>query len=91
MTKSPVEKHFDEIASKYDLYTKKRDSHYSALKELLKVMIPAHKKVVEVGCGTGDLLFELKPEEGYGMDISSKMVEIAKAKYSNAKNLYFST
>lgn len=89
-SKTPVEKHFDEIAPKYDYFTKKREIHYSVLKRLLKSLIPERKNVFEVGCGTGDLLFEVRPVKGYGMDISSKMVALAKSKYKGAKNLEFS-
>lgn len=89
--KTSVEKHFDEIASKYDFYTKKRSLHYSTLKKLLGSLIPHGKKVFEVGCGTGDLLSAVGPKTGYGMDISGGMINIAKKKYASDKNLEFST
>jgi ubiquinone/menaquinone biosynthesis C-methylase UbiE len=91
MTSTPVEKHFDEIAKDYDRYTKKRSLHYSSLKKLLKRLIPPERKVFEVGCGTGDILASLSPVKGYGLDISSKMINIAKFKYRVNKNLEFST
>lgn len=90
MKKSPVEKHFDEIAARYDFYTKNRKLHYSTIKKLLKSLIPAGKRVFEVGCGTGDLLAFLNPKYGYGFDISSGMVKVAKLKYGAARNLTFS-
>ncbi len=89
--KSPVEKHFDKIAVNYDIYTKKRNLHYSTLKELLGNLIPPKKRVLEIGCGTGDLLASIKPRYGYGMDISSRMISISKIKYQKSNNLYFST
>ena len=89
--KSPVEKHFDKIAVNYDIYTKKRNLHYSTLKELLGNLIPPKKRVLEIGCGTGDLLASIKPRNGYGMDISSRMISISKIKYQKSNNLYFST
>lgn len=91
MKKISVEKHFDKIAANYDFYTKKRDLHYSTLKKLLRDLIPPGKKVLEIGCGTGDLLAFLDPRNGYGFDISSKMIKIARIKYSKLGNLYFST
>jgi len=37
--------------------------------------------VLELGCGTGKLLNALDPARGVGLDLSSRMVEIAAAKY----------
>ena len=35
-------------------------------------LVPENKRVVEIGCGTGDLPFKLKPSYGLGIDISEK-------------------
>jgi ubiquinone/menaquinone biosynthesis C-methylase UbiE len=91
MAKTVVEKHFDEVAIKYDFYTKKRELHYSTLKLLLKSFIPVGKRVFEIGCGTGDLLASLNPKRGYGFDISSRMIRLAKVKHGSSENLEFST
>lgn len=91
MAKTIVSKHFDRIAKDYDFYTKKRSYHYSALKKLLRSLIPSGKKVLEVGSGTGDLLAFIKPGKGYGMDISKEMVNVARRKHKNSNNLVFST
>lgn len=89
--KTAVEKHFDEIASDYDKYKKNNSFYYNNLKKLLKSTIPADKKVLEIGCGTGDILVSLMPKKGYGMDLSSRMVSIAKRKHGKSKYLTFST
>ncbi len=91
MRRTPVQKHFDKIAADYDAYTKKRSLHYSTLKKLIRRLIGKNKKVFEVGCGTGDLLYSLEPKYGYGMDISGEMIRIANTKYQKSKNLKFST
>lgn len=91
MKKTAVEKHFDTIAAKYDFYTKKRELHYTTLKKLLQSLIPEGKSVLEIGCGTGDLLAVLKPKVGVGYDISGEMLRIAKSKYAKKKNLRFTT
>ncbi len=91
MGKTKVEKHFDKVAKDYDYYKNKNSFYYDNLKKLLKSLIPANKNVLEIGCGTGDLLNHLRPKRGYGYDISSEMISIAKVKYKKAKNLTFST
>jgi SAM-dependent methyltransferase len=45
-------------------------------------------RVLEWGCGPGDLLAALKPSRGLGVDISPKMVERARSRHS-AANLEF--
>ena len=36
--------------------------------------------MLEIGCGTGEFIFGLKPSRGLGVDISEKMIEMARAK-----------
>ena len=92
MTSGPsVKKHFDTVAKNYDYYKSNNSYYYQNLKQLLSTLIPKGKNVLEVGCGTGDLLASLKPKMGFGMDISSEMIRRAEEKYSSRKNLHFFT
>jgi SAM-dependent methyltransferase len=45
----------------------------------LKFLIPAGARVLEFGCGTGDLLAALEPSFGVGVDFSEGMVARARA------------
>src|SRR3989344_1639784 len=83
-----VKDHFDQIAQSYDTYKSKHRFYYSNLKSLLASLISPHKKVLEIGCGTGDLLGYLRPKYGFGVDISPQMISIAKIKHPR---LLFST
>lgn len=49
--------------------------------EIYRFLIPPGMKVLELGCGQGDLLAALKPSYGVGIDLSKKVVEKARAKY----------
>jgi SAM-dependent methyltransferase len=44
----------------------------------LKFLIPAGARVLELGCGTGDLLAALQPSFGVGVDFSAGMIAQAK-------------
>ena len=46
-----------------------------------RYFIPEGKRVLEIGCSTGDLLAALKPSWGVGIDISPEMVKLAQKKY----------
>lgn len=46
-------------------------------------MVAEGKKVLEIGCGFGDLLAALNPEYGVGIDFSPKMISTAREKHPN--------
>jgi len=86
---SEVQKHFNNIAKDYDYWKKKNWYYYKNLKDILKEFIPPKSRVLDIGCGTGDLLATLEPRYGVGTDISEEMIKIAKQKYQRAGNLFF--
>src|SRR5262249_55005423 len=43
--------------------------------------VPPGLRVLDLGCGTGRLLKELRPSYGVGVDFSPKMVEIARREH----------
>lgn len=85
MQTSAVQKHFEVIAPNYDKWKKKAWYYHGQLKQLCRKFIPVNKKVLEIGCGTGDILAALKPRVGVGIDISQKMIDRAKRKYPGLK------
>jgi SAM-dependent methyltransferase len=73
----------DKIASIRDRYIKRSPQYYQNLVNFFKFNIPAHSKVLEIGCGTGFILNSVNPEYGVGIDISGEMIRIAKQNYPN--------
>jgi SAM-dependent methyltransferase len=56
---------------------------YNALlRRYYRFYVPPEKRVLEVGCGVGDLLAALEPSYGLGLDISPKMIEVARARHA---------
>ena len=47
----------------------------------LRFLVPEGQRVLDLGCGTGALLNQLKPAHGVGVDFSQAMIEIARTKY----------
>lgn len=86
-----ISNHFNKIASDYEYWKKKNWYYYNALKQILKEEIknPQQINVLEIGCGTGDLIASIESKQGIGIDISKKMIEIAKNKHTKNKNLIF--
>ncbi len=45
------------------------------------LMVPPGLRVIEIGCGAGDLLAALKPGQGVGVDFSEEMIRKASQRY----------
>ena len=72
---------FDALASGRDRFKARRRYYYQHLTEFLQFLVPPGQRVLEVGCGTGDLLHAVRPAFGVGLDLSGAMLRIARAKF----------
>ena len=52
--------------------------YYQEQERYFSFIIHPQSNVLEVGCGTGELLNAVRPSYGIGIDISPNMIEIAK-------------
>lgn len=87
--KKSMSEYFDDYSKYYDLKipsTFFKRNHVWLLNELGDV---SGKKILDVGCGTGELLYVFengyKNVEAHGLDISPKMLEKAKERTSNVE------
>jgi len=80
---------FDKIAGYYDKIIFKNFLLNLVKKAVKFVDVKKKSKILDAGCGTGNLLKILEDEnknlELYGVDISEEMLKIAKKKIENAK------
>ncbi len=83
--KTDIIEYMNKIAYKRDYFINKNRYYYNDLIKFFKYNIPEGSSVLEIGCGTGDILHSIAPEHGVGIDISAKMLDIAKAKYPDLK------
>ncbi len=81
LNREEMRKHFDSIALQRDTWKKKNWYYYREIERLCRFAIPEGSSVLEIGCGTGDLLAAVKPKRGVGLDFSPQMVKIAQHKY----------
>jgi len=72
--------YFDSVAKDRDKWRKKGAYYHKELERYLRFLIPSGSSVLEIGCGTGATLAALNPSEGLGIDISPRMIEIAREK-----------
>ena len=59
--------------------------YHKRLAHLYRMVIPEGLRVLEIGCGQGDLLDALKPSEGVGVDFSPEMIRQAEKRYSHLR------
>jgi glycosyltransferase involved in cell wall biosynthesis/SAM-dependent methyltransferase len=74
---------FDALAPARDAWKARNRYYHRSLEALCRRFVPPGRRVLELGCGTGDLLASLSPdpEGSLGIDLSPAMVERARAKY----------
>jgi len=79
--KDRIRAHYDQLAPDRDRWYRRNSYYHSEVERRMAGLIPAGSSVLELGCGTGNLLSALKPARGLGIDISSRMVEIARGNH----------
>ena len=60
--------YFNELAPKRLTWKKRNHFYHKLLEGYYCFYIPPHSKVLEMGCGTGELLNSVNPKEGLGID-----------------------
>ncbi len=74
---------FDSIAE-VRAQTLNRHAYYTAnLQRLVASFLVPSSRVLEIGCGLGDLLAAVAPQNSVGIDISPRMVEQARERHPN--------
>lgn len=88
MTKGERVRYFDSVAGERKKWRRKGAYYHGELERYLGLLVPAGSSVIEIGCGTGELLNALHPSRGLGIDISSGMIQEAR---KNFPHLQFET
>lgn len=81
LEKSARRKLFDDLAPERDVWKARNPTYHREVERLCRSLIPPGASVLEIGCGTGDLLCAVQPRRGLGIDLSPCMIEVARRKY----------
>ncbi len=72
---------FNETATSRSKWKKRNSYYHKSLNKYYSYIIPAGSRVLELGCGDGELLNAVKPSYGVGIDFSEASINIARKKF----------
>jgi ubiquinone/menaquinone biosynthesis C-methylase UbiE len=70
---------FNEKAQNAEICYRNNIYYNQDIEKLCKFLIPQNSRVLEIGCGIGNLVSSVKPQRGIGVDFSPMMIEIARS------------
>src|SRR5438270_8853650 len=79
--KEAIRRHIDANASKRPQWKERAAFFHEEDLRYLKFLIPEGARVLELGCGTGELLAALRPSFGVGVDFSGELIAQARTSF----------
>jgi SAM-dependent methyltransferase len=77
----PIADFFDDFADDDQLWHRRNRGYYRQIESIYRFLVRPGARVLEVGCGSGDLLAATEPQVGVGVDVSRGMVELARSRH----------
>jgi SAM-dependent methyltransferase len=78
--------HYEANVDELDRWRQFNAAYHEDDNKFMRFLIPPGKRVLELGCGRGDLLAALKPSYGVGIDFGAETIQKANARHPE---LYF--
>jgi len=75
--------HWDKVARRLKHWQGWGGYYHRRLTQVYQFSIVPKQRVLEIGCGLGDLLAALDPDFGVGVDFSSEMLKLAQQRHPN--------
>jgi SAM-dependent methyltransferase len=79
--KAAVRQLSDQLAAERDRWIAKNAFYYEDDWRYMQFLVQPGQRVLELGCGTGQLLAALNPSRGVGIDISEGMIAVARRNF----------
>src|SRR3712207_287632 len=73
--------HWDTVARRTDAGDGWGRAYHRRLVEVYRFLVPPGRRVLEIGCGRGDLLAALRPAVGVGVDFSAESIALARRRH----------
>jgi ubiquinone/menaquinone biosynthesis C-methylase UbiE len=72
---------FDVFATEEERWRRRNRTYHDQVERVATFHVPPGQTVLEIGCGSGDLLAALEPSVGVGVDVSAGMVAAARERH----------
>lgn len=79
--KSRILKLANEIGQDRPRWMRRNRFFYYEDRRYMRFLVPQGQRILDLGCGTGDLLAELRPSYGVGVDFSETTLDAARGEY----------
>src|SRR4051794_9646684 len=77
--------HWDGVARQMDHRSGWGGAYHRRLTDIYRFLVPPRQRILEIGCGQGDLLAALQPSVGVGIDLSAEMVRRATQRHPDLR------
>jgi SAM-dependent methyltransferase len=74
-------RYWEDFALASGKWARFRRYYHRRLGDIYSLSVPPGMRVLEFGCGDGDLLAKLEPAYGYGIDLSSHLIAQARSRF----------
>src|SRR6185503_20462823 len=81
--------HWDAVARRWERRRGLGGAYHRRLERVYGFLVPPGSRVLELGCGRGDLLMALRPASGVGVDFSPETLRQARARHLGHPELRF--
>jgi len=78
---------FDAFAAVDERWRRRNRTYHALVEAIARFHVPPGARVLEIGCGSGNLLAALRPSLGVGVDVSPSMVELARRRHPHLQFL----
>ena len=79
--KTDLKEHYNRLPDTVMWWSAKNKFYHSEILKYYSFLIPPGSSILELGCGTGDLIGQLHPSLGVGVDVSERIIATAKERY----------
>jgi SAM-dependent methyltransferase len=77
--------HWDRVSKLKKIENRPGAFYHKLMRRYYQFLVPSGMRILELGCGHGDMLASLKPSIGVGIDLSGEMLRIAIKKHPGLK------
>jgi SAM-dependent methyltransferase len=77
--------HWDRVAIRRDSWRGWGAGYHARLREVYRFLVSPELRVLEIGCGMGDLLAALEPTEAVGVDFSAEMLRRGRLRHPECR------